>query len=157
MNKEQFIFWLKGFTKAVNEHAPTPKQWETIVSELDKIKDCPDYGSPIGEGGWGVPNLAPIQTLPFIQPYNPYIVTCEGNTTLTVSSGSSGTYTIPSNQNISFGTITTTPGQSSITYATPQFVTSTAYGYPSGSAWHYTNTLPQQPTTGSNQLELDLE
>jgi hypothetical protein len=28
--------------------------------------------------------------------------------------------------------------------------------YPSGSA-SYTNTLPKQPTTGSNQLELDLE
>jgi hypothetical protein len=48
MNKEQFIFWLKGFAKAVNEEGPTPKQWETIVSELDQIKDCPDYGSSIG-------------------------------------------------------------------------------------------------------------
>jgi hypothetical protein len=48
MNKEQFIYWLKGFTKAVNEEGPTPKQWETIVSELDQIKDCPDYGSSIG-------------------------------------------------------------------------------------------------------------
>jgi hypothetical protein len=28
---------------------------------------------------------------------------------------------------------------------------------PSGSAWSYTTTLPQQPTTGSNQLELDFE
>jgi hypothetical protein len=46
MNKEQFIYWLKGFA-AGHEHAPTPKQWETIVSELGKIQDCPDYGSPI--------------------------------------------------------------------------------------------------------------
>jgi hypothetical protein len=29
---------------------------------------------------------------------------------------------------------------------------------PSGSNWSYTSTLPQQqPTTGSNQLELDLK
>ena len=49
MNKDQFIYWLKGFAKAVNEEGPTPKQWETIVSELDKIKDCPDYGSPISD------------------------------------------------------------------------------------------------------------
>ena len=49
MNKEQFIFWLKGFARAVNDEGPTPKQWETIVSELDKIKDCPDYGSPISD------------------------------------------------------------------------------------------------------------
>ena len=35
---------------------------------------------------------------------------------------------------------TTTPGTSGhITIANPQFTTSTAYGYPSGSAWSYTN------------------
>jgi hypothetical protein len=37
---------------------------------------------------------------------------------------------------------TTTPGVSSITIANPPFgfgSTSTAYGYPSGSAWSYTN------------------
>jgi hypothetical protein len=34
---------------------------------------------------------------------------------------------------------TTTPGTSGhITIANPQFTTSTAYGYPSGSAWSYT-------------------
>jgi hypothetical protein len=134
MNKEQFIFWLKGFAKAVNEEGPTPKQWETIVSELDKIKDCPDYGSPIGERVWGVPNTAPIQTLPFIQPYepkiNPYKITSGTDTTLTVSTGSSGT----------------------ITY-NPSTVTQ---WNPSSSNWSYTNTLPKEPTTVSNQLELDL-
>ena len=47
--------------------------------------------------------------------------------------------------NDSFGTsspgfaITTTPGYGSITY-TPS--TSTTYGYPSGSAWSYTNNKP---------------
>jgi hypothetical protein len=138
MNKEQFIFWLKGFAKAVNEEGPTPKQWETIVSELDKIKDCPDYGSPIGEGGWGTPNSAPIQTIPFIQPYpsdpfNPYKIHC-GTTSgiLTVATGSGGT--------ITYNPSTTTLWN------------------PSGSNWSYTSTLPQQqPTTGSNQLELDLK
>jgi hypothetical protein len=63
MNKEQFIYWLKGFAKAVNEEGPTPGQWGIIASELNKIKDCPDYGSPINDnklvikpdqigGGW---------------------------------------------------------------------------------------------------------
>jgi hypothetical protein len=135
MNKEQFIFWLKGFTKAVNEKGPTPKQWETIVSELDQIKDCPDYGSPIGEGGWGTPNTAPIQTLPFIQPYDPYnpykITSGITGGTLTVATGSSGT--------ITYNPSTTTLWN------------------PSSSNWSYTSTLPQQPTTGSNQLELNLE
>ena len=111
MNKEQFIYWLKGYA-AGHEHTPTLKQWETIVSELDKIRDCPDYGSPI-----------------------------DGGVVLTVSSGSSGT-------------IITTPRYGSITY-NPS--TSTAYGYPSGSAWSYTSTLPLKPITGSNQLELNLE
>jgi hypothetical protein len=134
MNKDQFIFWLKGFAKAVNEEGPTPKQWETIVSELDKIKDCPDFGSPIGERVWGVPNTAPIQTLPFIKPYdpyNPYKITSGTDTTLTVSTGSGGT--------ITYNPSTTTQM------------------YPSGSNWSYTNTLPKQPTTVSNQLELDLK
>ena len=45
------------------------------------------------------------------------------------------------------GTITTTPGTGFITIANPNIAsfsgsynpsTSTAYGYPSGSAWHYT-------------------
>ena len=39
-------------------------------------------------------------------------------------------------------TITTTPGGGSITIANPPFgfgTTSTTYGYPSGSAWSYTN------------------
>jgi len=131
MNKEQFIYWLKGYT-AGHEHTPTLKQWETIVSELDKIKDCPDYGSPIGEGGWSTPNIAPIQTLPFIQPYdpyNPYKIT--SGTTVTVATGSSGT--------VIYNPSTTTLWN------------------PSSSNWSYTSTLPQQPTTGSNQLELDLK
>ena len=112
MNKEQFIFWLKGFTKAVNKEGPTPKQWETIVSELDNIKDCPDYGSLI-----------------------------DGGVVLTTSSGSSGTINIA------------TPGYGSITYNP----SSTTYAKPQSGSWHYTSTLPNQPTTGSNQLELDLK
>ncbi len=49
MNKEQFIYWLKGFTKAVNEEGPTRGQWGIIASELNKIEDCPNYGSPISD------------------------------------------------------------------------------------------------------------
>ena len=45
------------------------------------------------------------------------------------------------NPNGTGGTVfTTTPGTTGhITIANPQFTTSTAYGYPSGSAWSYTN------------------
>jgi hypothetical protein len=55
----------------------------------------------------------------YVDPYNPYKVTCTPGTT-----------------------ITTTPGVGSITIANPPFgfgSTSTAYGYPSGSAWSYTS------------------
>jgi hypothetical protein len=123
MTSKEFVIWLKGFTEGVHEFAITPKQWDYLKEKLAEVND----GTPIGEGGWGTPNTAPIQTLPFIQPqpynpYNPFQINC--------GSGSSGT------------TITTTPNVGgSITIANPPFgfgVTSTAYGYPSGSAWSYT-------------------
>jgi hypothetical protein len=139
MTSKEFVVWMQGFVEACNDYSPTPKQWDTLKDKLGEVKDEPTHSIP-----FGVPNTAPIQTLPFIQPYdpyNPYKITSTPGTTLTVSSGSSGT-------------IVVTPGYGSITY-NPS--TSTAYGYPSGSAWNYTSTLPQQPTTGSNQLELEFE
>lgn len=42
---------------------------------------------------------------------------------------------VPNTQTV----VTTTPGGGSITYAKPQFVTSTTYGYPSGSSISYTS------------------
>ncbi len=162
MNKEQFIYWLKGFAKAVNEEGPTPKQWETIVSELDKIKDCPDFGSPIGEGGWGVPNTwkdsAPNPSIhPFPkwqEPYTPpfgkvrYGDICSCNP----KNGGSGICgCIMGNELVDkplTGTISTTGiitdgfiQDSSVTRAQPPFTlttTSTAYGHPSGSTVNYT-------------------
>lgn len=137
MTSKEFVVWMQGFVEACNDYSPTPKQWDTLKDKLGEVKDEPTHSIP-----FGVPNTAPIQTLPFIQPYNPYIVTCEGNTTLTVSSGSSGTYTIPSNGTTGF--VTYNPS-------------TTTLWNPSGSNWSYTSTLPQQPTTGSNQLELEFE
>jgi hypothetical protein len=120
MTSKEFVLWLQGFTQGVHEHNITPKQWDALKDTLAKVKDEPTLTFPIN-----TPNTAPIQTLPFIQPYSPY-----NPYTINCGSGSSGT-------------ITTTPGQSSITYATPQFVTfttsGTASGYPSGSSWSYTN------------------
>ncbi len=72
MTRDQFISWLKGFTAAVEE-IPTKGQWETIVSELNKIQECTDWGSPIGEGGWGVPNTNPFPKIdPKPHPFTPY-------------------------------------------------------------------------------------
>jgi hypothetical protein len=120
MNSKEFVLWLKGFTDGVHEFNITPKQWDTLKEKLAEVKDEEPIGFP-----FGVPNTAPIQTLPHItpgptNPYRPYEIYC-GDT--------NGT------------TITTTPGSGSITIANPPFgfgSTSTTYGYPSGSAWSYT-------------------
>jgi hypothetical protein len=119
MTSKEFVIWLKGFTEGVHEFNITPKQWEYLKEKLAEVKDDVSL-SPFP---FGTPNTTPIVPLPhYPNPLdNPYRITC--------SSGSFGT------------TITTTPGQSSITIANPPFgfgVTSTAYGYPSGSAWSYT-------------------
>jgi hypothetical protein len=131
MTSKEYVIWLKGFVEACHEYAPTPKQWDALK---DKLKEVTDE-TPIGIGGFGVPNTAPIQTLPFIQPtypYRPYEIYC--------GSGSSGT-------------ITTTPGGGSITIATPQFVTNTAYGYPSGSTMSYTNATNIPPYTTGDGMD----
>ena len=135
MTSKEFVVWMQGFVEACNDYSPTPKQWDTLKDKLGEVKDEPTHSIP-----FGVPNTAPIQTLPFIQPYdpyNPYKITSESGTTLTVSSGSSGT-------------IVVTPGYGSITY-NPS--TSTTYGYPSGSAWHYTNNTYNPPYTTGGEAD----
>ena len=48
MTSKEFIIWLKGFVTACNEYAPTPKQWDTIKEELEKVNDYPQsYGTII--------------------------------------------------------------------------------------------------------------
>jgi hypothetical protein len=115
MTSKEFVIWLKGFTEGVHDFAITPKQWDYLKEKLAEVND----GTPIGEGGWGTPNTTPMWQHPhYVDPYNPYKVTCTPGTT-----------------------ITTTPGVGSITIGNPPFgfgTTSTAYGYPSGSAWSYT-------------------
>jgi hypothetical protein len=133
MTSKEFTLWLKGFTDGVHEYNITPKQWDLLKDKLAEVKDETPIGFP-----FGTPNTAPIQTLPFIQPYNPYNpfqINC-GDT--------NGT------------TITTTPGSGSITIANPPFgfgSTSTAYGYPSGSAWSYTTSNQPFSTQDDDSLK----
>ena len=124
MTSKEFVLWLKGFSEGVHEFNITPKQWDILKDKLAEVKDEPTYSIP-----FGVPNSPPFVTLPHItppptDPYNPYKITSTPGTT-------------------NIGTITTTPNVGgSITIANPPFgfgSTSTTYGYPSGSAWHYTN------------------
>jgi hypothetical protein len=113
MTSKEFVLWLKGFTEGVHEFNITPKQWDTLKEQLAHVDD-----NTIPMGGVIVDhNRFKVNDQGFYQNPNP---------------NWSGT-----NPN---GTITTTPGTSGhITIANPQFTTSTAYGYPSGSAWSYTN------------------
>ena len=124
MTSKEFVIWLKGFTDGVHEFNITPKQWDLLKEKLAEVKDEEPIGTPIGIGGWGTPNVAPFITPPPTDPYNPYKITSTPGTT-----------------------ITTTPGIGSITIANPPFgfgSTSTAYGYPSGSAWSYTNSSDEK-------------
>jgi len=137
MTSKEYVIWLKGFVEACHEYAPTPKQWDALKDKLTEVNDDSTPSFP-----FGTPNTAPVDPFPkwqqphypnpfdkpFIDPYNPYKITC--------SSGS-------------FGTITTTPGTGYITTYNPiqfgsgsMYSTSTTYGYPSGSAWSYTNSKP---------------
>jgi hypothetical protein len=136
MTSNEFVLWLKGFTEGVHEFNVTPKQWDTLKTKLAEVEDkvlvleSPSF--PIYPKQ---PNTAP-NTHPFptwqhphyVDPYNPYKITSGTDTTLTVSTGSSGT-------------IVATPGYGSITYNP----STTTQMYPSGSAWSYTN------NTGNNK------
>lgn len=42
MTSQEYIIWLKGFVSAAHEHAPTPKQWQTLKDELSKVSDYED-------------------------------------------------------------------------------------------------------------------
>ncbi|NBU81484.1 MAG: hypothetical protein EBS55_07540 [Flavobacteriaceae bacterium] len=133
MTSKEFVIWLKGFTEGVHEFAITPKQWDYLKEKLAEVND----GTPIGTG-WGTPNTTPMWQHPhYVDPFNPYKVTCRGEetptgTTITTTPATTGFITI-SNPNIaSFGTGSTG------TLNTYNPSTSTTYGYPSGSAWSYT-------------------
>ena len=94
MNSKDFFLWFGGFVDAV-DGIPTQAQWDLVRSKLSIV------GEPIT---WpvGTPNTSPIQISPFIQPadsINPYKVTCgtgQSSVILTSTSGSNGTYNIPS-------------------------------------------------------------
>ena len=41
MTSKEFVIWMKGFMEACNDFTATPKQWDRIKEELDKINDSP--------------------------------------------------------------------------------------------------------------------
>jgi hypothetical protein len=154
MTSKEFVLWLKGFTEGVHEFNITPKQWDLLKDKLTEVKDEPTYSIP-----FGVPNSPPFVTLPHItpgpstDPYNPYKVTCTPGTTspgfqVTTTPGTTGFVTIANPNIAAFGT-----GSTGI-LNTYNASTSTTYGYPSGSAWSYTNTGYTPPYTTGGEEEV---
>jgi len=148
MTSNEFILWLKGFTEGVHEFNITPKQWDLLKEKLAEVEDkVLILESP--KFPFGTPNTYPTPIgVPYnpptpLDPYNPYKVTCTPGTTspgfeVTTTPGTTGFITI-SNPNIaSFGT-----GSTGI-LNTYNASTSTTYGYPSGSAWSYTNSTDEK-------------
>jgi hypothetical protein len=37
MTSNEFVIWLKGFTQAANNFTCTPKQWDDIKDQLDRV------------------------------------------------------------------------------------------------------------------------
>jgi hypothetical protein len=38
MTPNEFVTWLKGFSQAANNFTLTPKQWDDVREQLDKVK-----------------------------------------------------------------------------------------------------------------------
>ena len=136
MNSQEFVLWLKGFTEGVHEYNITPKQWDLLKDKLAKLDD-----NTIPMGGVIVDHNTFKTVYPNWTGINPYGTRgpeTPTGTTITTTPGTTGFITI-ANPNIasfgtgSVGTITTNNPSTSITY-----------GYPSGSAWSYTNSTDEK-------------
>lgn len=67
MTSKEFVIWMKGFFEACNDFTATPKQWDRIKEELDKVND--NYGTiSIGSGGTAILNTHNLNTS-FTQKY----------------------------------------------------------------------------------------
>lgn len=148
MNNQQFIYWLNGFVDAVGEEGPTPKQWETIVSELGKVGETivyPPY----------TPNTIPSGPIPrnpindpgfwYKYPSDINKVTCEGTGT---TSGNGVIVTDGFIQNLSVTraqppfTLTTTSG-SGVIYKVGTLTGNTTTTLPKDTNVNYTANLPE--------------
>jgi hypothetical protein len=135
MTSKEFVLWLKGFTEGVHEFAITPKQWDYLKEKLTEVDDntIPMGGVIVDHNTFK--NVYPNWT--GIPPYGTRGPETPTDTTITTTPGTG--YITISNPNIaSFGT-----GSTGI-LNTYNPSTSTTYGYPSGSAWSYTNSTDKK-------------
>jgi hypothetical protein len=137
MKSKEFILWLKGFTEGVHEYknGVSPILWDIVKEKLVEVKDEPTPSFPTF-----TPQPAPIQTLPFIQPYNPKPIQTLPYITPGPSTDPYNPYKITSGTTCESGVIlaTTSGSNGTVTYNP----STTTLWNPSGSNWSYTNTLP---------------
>lgn len=131
MTSKEFVTWMQGFVEACHEYAPTPKQWDALKDKLKEVDDSFPLGGIISDHN----------TFRVHEPYprwqephkvNPFYVGDVPNGTPVKLSGTGTTQAV----------VTTTPGGGSITYATPQYVTSTATHLPPGTTINFTSSKP---------------
>lgn len=131
MTSKEFVLWLKGFTEGVHEYNITPKQWDLLKEKLEEVDDNQTspfpFGTPNTTPMWQEPHYPNPFHKPYVDPYNPFKVTCKGEETPT------GT------------TITTTPGTGFITISNPNL---TSFG--SGSIYNVSTTTARFPISGSS-------
>ena len=61
MTSSEFIIWLKGFIKASGTFTLTPKQFDDLKEQLDKVNDKPNIGGytiSIKDGTYGTTTTA---------------------------------------------------------------------------------------------------
>ena len=131
MKPKEYIIWLRGFVEACHEYAPTPKQWDALKDQLAHVDDSIPLGGIISDNKtfWIHESLPRWQEPHKVNPF--YVGDVPNDNPVKLS----GTGTAQ-------GLVTTTPGGGSITYATPQFVTSTATSLPAGTTINFTGTKP---------------
>jgi len=128
MKPKEYIIWLKGFVEACHEYAPTPKQWDALKDKLAEVDDSIPLGGIISDHNtFGIHEPLPRWQEP--HKVNPFYVGDVPNGTPIPLSGTGTTQVA----------VTTTPGGGSITYATPQYVTSTATSLPAGTTLNFTS------------------
>lgn len=127
MKPKEYIIWLKGFVEACHEYAPTPKQWDALKDKLAEVDDSIPLGGIISDHNtFGIYEPLPRWQEP--HKVNPFYIGDVPNGNPIPLSGTGTTQAV----------VTTTPGGGSITYAAPQYVTSTATSLPQGTTINFT-------------------
>ena len=123
MTSEEYVIWLRGFATAAGEFTLTPKQWDDLKDELNKVDDTPYISDDFTIGPDGAYERDPNQ-FPFGTPNG---------------TGSSG-FAVTTHPG--YGSITYTTGSSlgvGVTYTVPSaWSGGTAYTYPNGTTVSYT-------------------